>query len=345
MQHRCLGSSGLSISEIGFGTGDNAGVMVRGSDAEQRAIVEEALDAGITYFDCSPDYGKGLGEANLGRILKETGRAEEVVITTKVELMPEQMGRVEETIRESAEASLVRLQRDWVDVLMVHNPPGHMRDPVVRKWMPLTPADLLGQCMDALHGLRERGIVHHFGIACEHAEPAAAGQVLSSGEMSVANVLFNMANPSAGLRAGVRRRSRRGLSEDDYSGLLDMARSNDVGVAVMRPLAGGILTQAVLESGLEGRHPLSGTSFVRDEQSFESRVRRVATIARQIPGPSRLEEYAYRFVLTHPAVTTVLCGFSCVEHVRVAVRSAALPPLTQEEMAGVVAAFEGGSAR
>lgn len=345
MRRRRLGRSELSISEIGFGTGDNAGAMVQGSDAEQRAIVGEALDAGITYFDCSPDYGKGLGEANLGRILRDMGRTDDVVIATKVELMPEQMGRVQAAICESAEASLVRLRRSWVDVLMIHNPPRRVRDPSVRKWMPLTPGDLLGECMEALRSLRERGLVRHLGVACEHAEPAAVGQVLSTGELSVANVLFNMENPTADWAGPVSQAVGEAPSEENYSGLLQTARSYGVGVAVMRPLAGGVLTQAVLERGLGGRHPLSGTAFVRDETSFNARVARAAALARTVIGQHPLEDCAYRFVLDHPAVTTVLCGFSCVEHVRAAVRAASQPPFTQEEMAAVAASIERGLVR
>ena len=75
MKYRPLGSSGLELSEIAFGTGDNAGGIVYGAARHQHAMVARALELGINTFDCSPDYGKGLGEANLGRVLKELRRS------------------------------------------------------------------------------------------------------------------------------------------------------------------------------------------------------------------------------------------------------------------------------
>ena len=70
MQTRRIGRTGLELSEIGFGCGGNAGLMVRGSAQEQERAVGRALDLGITYFDNSPDYGDGRAEEALGRALK-----------------------------------------------------------------------------------------------------------------------------------------------------------------------------------------------------------------------------------------------------------------------------------
>ncbi|HXZ21376.1 MAG TPA: aldo/keto reductase [Pseudolabrys sp.] len=58
----------LRLSEIGFGCGGNAGLMVRGSHDEQQRVIERALELGIDHFDTAPDYGDGAAERNLGRI-------------------------------------------------------------------------------------------------------------------------------------------------------------------------------------------------------------------------------------------------------------------------------------
>jgi aryl-alcohol dehydrogenase-like predicted oxidoreductase len=71
MRYRTIGGGALTLSEIALGTGDTAGGIIYGAPAEQRRLVERALELGVTLFDCSPDYGKGLGEANLGRVLRE----------------------------------------------------------------------------------------------------------------------------------------------------------------------------------------------------------------------------------------------------------------------------------
>ena len=71
MEYRQVGNTELRVSEIGFGCGGNAGLMVRGSPEEQRRVVTRAIELGINYFDNAPDYGNGIAEENLGRILKE----------------------------------------------------------------------------------------------------------------------------------------------------------------------------------------------------------------------------------------------------------------------------------
>ena len=84
MQYRELGRTGIQISEIGFGCGGNAGLMVKGTRGEQRDAIKCALDLGINYFDEAPDYGDGLSETNLGRVLKALGVR--TYITSKVEV-------------------------------------------------------------------------------------------------------------------------------------------------------------------------------------------------------------------------------------------------------------------
>jgi predicted aldo/keto reductase-like oxidoreductase len=58
LRYREVGNTGMRISEIGFGTGDNAGLMLKGTFEQQVEAVERSLELGINYFDTSPDYGK-----------------------------------------------------------------------------------------------------------------------------------------------------------------------------------------------------------------------------------------------------------------------------------------------
>ncbi|MFN0306011.1 MAG: aldo/keto reductase [Burkholderiales bacterium] len=114
---RPIGTTGLQASALGFGTGDNAGLMVLGSSADQRNAVAAAIAAGMNYFDTSPDYGRGRAEENLGRALK--GRRGEVLITTKVEIMPADRHRLAKKVIESIDQSLRRLRTNHVDILML----------------------------------------------------------------------------------------------------------------------------------------------------------------------------------------------------------------------------------
>ena len=69
METRVFGRSGLRLSILGFGCGAVGGLMVRGSPADQDRAIGLALDAGINYFDTAVQYGNGVSETNLGRIL------------------------------------------------------------------------------------------------------------------------------------------------------------------------------------------------------------------------------------------------------------------------------------
>src|SRR3954452_21563685 len=69
MQLRVFGRSGMRLSILGFGCGAVGGLMVRGSPADQDRAIGLALDAGINYFDTAVQYGNGVSETNLGRIM------------------------------------------------------------------------------------------------------------------------------------------------------------------------------------------------------------------------------------------------------------------------------------
>ena len=84
MRYRKLGGTGLDLSEIAFGCGGNAGLMVRGTAAEQEHAVGRALELGINYFDNSPDYGDGRAEEALGRALKSL--RQRPLVNSKVEI-------------------------------------------------------------------------------------------------------------------------------------------------------------------------------------------------------------------------------------------------------------------
>ena len=143
MRYRPMGDTGVMVSEIGFGTGDNAGLLVRGTPQDQHRTFERALELGINYWDTSPDYGDhvGLAETNIGKLMKEF--QVRPIITTKVEVMPNDLDDVAGAVERSLENSLKRLDTDWVDVLQIHNPPALETDTTVSGWIHLGMKDYL----------------------------------------------------------------------------------------------------------------------------------------------------------------------------------------------------------
>jgi aryl-alcohol dehydrogenase-like predicted oxidoreductase len=125
MKRRPLGATGITVGEIGLGAWQLAnpdwGVYDR---AEALRVVQQALDAGCDFFDTAPPYGGGRSEKLLGRAL--AGVRPSVTICTKfghsAEGLPPTNFDVA-ALRPSLEASLRRLRTDYVDVLLLHNPP------------------------------------------------------------------------------------------------------------------------------------------------------------------------------------------------------------------------------
>ena len=120
MKYRKLGKTGISISEVGFGCGNVGGIIIRQPNQARLQAVQRALESGINYFDTAPQYGQGQSELNLGQLLKEL-RASPFV-ATKVRFKNEDLGNIPKAINDSMNNSLKRLQRDYVDVLLLHNP-------------------------------------------------------------------------------------------------------------------------------------------------------------------------------------------------------------------------------
>ena len=325
MLYREIGNTGVRISEIGFGTGDNAGLMVKGEPKVQIRAVERALEAGINYFDTSPDYGKGVAETNVGIAMKEIGFRP--VLTTKVEIMPDELDHVADAVVESVEESLRRLDVDFVDIVQIHNPPGLVTDTTVHGWIHLGLDDYLGPggALEGLERVRRAGKTRLLGFANEDAHPEAVYTLLETREFQMLNVWYDLLNPTAGLP------KPDGLEiQHDYGQFLNRARELGVGTAVMRPLAGGVLTDHAVGGG--GRHALAGGGLTRDADMYQAMVERARPFAFLARPDQTLSEAAYRFILGHDGVTTVLGGFSELSHLEEAVGCAGAAPLSDEDM-------------
>ena len=336
MQFRTIPGTDVQVSEFAFGSGDNAGGLIYADTAQQIRLVEAALASGINYFDCSPDYGKGLAEANLGRILRDMKVQDEVFLVTKVEIMPEDFPRIPEKVEQSISDSLLRLRRDHVDLVMLHNPCQPRNDTRLRTWTPLTPEQFLHEVLPALQKARAAGKTRLLGVAEERADGSCVEQVLASRQFSLMNVWFNLANPSAV-------RPVEGLpGNEQYFGFFDSAQRYDVGVAVIRPLAGGALTKAIGDLGADGRHPVSGGWYRQHPEELEperARGRRFGFLER---ASQTLVEAAYKYILSFHQVTSIIGGFSEVAHISDALAASDGPPLSPGDLAEIAGVHDAG---
>ena len=317
MRYRTLGKTGVKISEIGFGCGNNAVLMVRAGYEEQARAVRRALDHGINYFDTAFAYGLGKSEENLGKILNELGASP--VVSTKIRLEP--AADIKTATLQAVEAGLKRLQRKSVDLIQLHNRVTTERTPGKR--FSLTPADVLGRggVLEGFKEMREMGKVRHFGFS-GLGDPKALHEVIDSGEFHSVQAYYNLLNPSAGQPVP------RGFSALDYGRLIDRAAGKGMGVAIIRVLAAGALTATPDAGGGSSPEPLSlGSDYALD-------LERAEKVKFLIGGDIKsLTQAAIRFALMKSAVSTVLVGFSNTSHIDEAVACSGAGGLSAEAMA------------
>ena len=319
MNYRKFGNTGIEVSEIGFGCGDVGGLMVRGEHADQVRAVARAMELGINYFDTASRYGGGQSETNLGRVLKELSA--EVYVGTKYSLGEADPNDLKAGVIQSVEASLKRLGREQVDLIQLHDRISSQTDVSVRA---ITVSDVLGEVREALEVLKFQGKVRFYGMTGV-GEPKGIHEVVASGLVSTVQTVYNLINASAGAAAPA------GFDMPDYDRLIDLSAEKNVGVIVIRVLAAGALT------GTSVRHPVAVQTVApigsgRDFQQDESRARQFAFIVNE-GFASDMPEASIRFALSNPGVSTVLVGYSDLEHLEKSVQYAAKGPLLAEALA------------
>lgn len=217
MRYKLLGKSGLRVSELCLGTMTFGEAWGWGaSRQESRKVYEAFREAGGNFVDTANKYTEGTSEAYLGEFMGS--ERESVVLATKYTLSmnpndPNASGNHRKNLVQSVEASLKRLNTDYIDLLWVH------------AWDFLTPVE---EIMRALDDLVRIGKVLYVGVSDAPAW-----------EVSRANMLAELRgwSPFVGLQIQYSLVER--TPERD---LLPMARAMDIGVTAWSPLGGGVLT-------------------------------------------------------------------------------------------------------
>ena len=332
MNYRELGNTGIHVSEIGFGCGGNAGLMVKGTPEQQREAIARAIELGINFFDEAPDYGDGLSEENLGRVLKELGVRP--YINSKVEVRSDDLDDIAGHIVESMDQSLQRLGVDYVDFLQLHNGPVMERPEMPgRSYTHLSVDDYLrpGGALEGLQRVQRAGKTRFIGFITRGNDEVAVRQLIDTGAFDLINVSVNLLNPSAAVKP-------HGMHVDhDWAGILGYAASQNVGAAIYSPLAGGFLNDSAVAGGPP--HPTAGgRRSPADMETGRRQATALSFLSRKLDPGSQTEDHglaeaAIRYVLSLDVVTTVLGGFSDREQVEEIAACSGKGPLSQQNMA------------
>ncbi len=300
MESRRIGS--LQVPVVGVGC-NNFGVRL---DAEGTAkVVQAALDAGVTFFDTADTYTTGMSEEFLGRAL--AGRRAEALIATKFGMpMDEQRrGARPAYLRQAAEDSLRRLGTDYIDLYQLHQP-----DPTVP----------IGDTLGALDELVKAGKVREIGCSnfsaeqlreAEAAVPAGAARFVSI--QNQYSLIHRDPEPDV-------------LPECEHQGLAFLP---------FFPLASGLLTGKYRR----GQPPPEGTRITGNQRwAFLLEDRSLALVESLIQfAESRghtLLELAFSWLLTRPAVASVIAGAMSPRQIRANVAAAGWK-LSEAELAEV----------
>jgi aryl-alcohol dehydrogenase-like predicted oxidoreductase len=253
-------------------------------EAECRAIIDTALDAGINFVDTADMYAFGESEEIVGRALK--GRRDSVILATKffnpMGEDPNQRGASRRWIMRAVEDSLRRLGTEWIDLYQVHRP---------------DPDTDMDETLGALSDLVRAGKVRAFGTSTFPAELVVEAQWVADRR---GHVLPSTEQPPYSIFA-------RGIER----GVLPACQRYDLGVLVWAPLNGGWLTGKYRD----GRAPASSRAE-REPDHFDfggtvhdRKMALVEDLARLADEAGlRLIDLAHAFVLAHPAVTSAIVG-------------------------------------
>lgn len=177
VRFRTLGRTGLRVTEMGLGTwglsGDGYGPV---DLSEQERVLRRALEMGFTLIDTADAYGGGRMEHSIGRAI--AGRDDVVVVTkggTDRATTPARKHFDREYLRASVDRSRLRLQRDRIDVYLLHNPTENVL--------------LAGAATEALLELKQEGKIAHWGVS---AGDGAVGRAALRAGAEVIELAYNI---------------------------------------------------------------------------------------------------------------------------------------------------------
>lgn len=318
--NRC-GKSGLKLPAVSLGLWQNFGYGSR-SFVNSESMIRTAFDFGITHFDLANNYGNpynGSAEENFGRILDNGLRAyrDEMVISTKAgyEMWDGPYGDrngSRKYLTASLDQSLKRMKLDYVDIFYHHVPD------------PNTPIE---ETALALDNAVKQGKTLYVGISNYNSEQTA--EILKIFRELKTPFIVNQ--PSYSML-------NRWIEND---GLDKLAVDEGFGLAVFSPLYQGLLTDRYLNGIPADSRIGKGNTWIKNEltQEMLAKLNKLNEYAKN--RGQKLSQMALTWILSNPAVTTVLIGASSPEQIAENVEAANAVPFTDEEKAEVNKILQG----
>ncbi len=289
---RNLGKTGLQVSEVGFGAWQLGDSKAWGplSESESCSLVHRALDMGCNLFDTAPNYSGSHSEQLLGKSL--VGKRDNVVLVSKFGHTPEgEEDFSEEGMRDSLDASLKRLQTDYLDVLLLHSPSAEYHDGSHPIW-------------DAMRQAQTEGKIRFYGASVDFAE--AMQTVLDTSDAHVLEILFN-------------------ILHQDTRRAFKSVREQNVGILTKVPLDSGWLTGKYRSDSR-----FTGVRDRWTEEQIRQRAELVDQLSWLTQDGVPLTQKAIGYLLAYPEVSSVIPGIRSLEQLEIN-QAAAQHVLTVDE--------------
>jgi len=307
MEYVNLGRTGLRVSRVCLGMmsyGKHEGREWALEEHDAEPIVRRAVEGGITFFDTADVYNGGQSEVITGRLLRKLfGMREEYVVATKVhgETMPGENGRglSRKHIMASIDASLKRLELDYLDLYQIH------------RWDYRTPID---ETMDALHDVVRAGKARYLGASSMYAWQFAKAQSIAITPFVSMQNHYNL------------------VYREEEREMIPQCIDQGVGVIPWSPLARGLLGGNRTREGerltTRANTDRFGDMLYKPEIDFDV-VERASQVAgaRGVPTP----QVALAWLLGKPGVTAPIVGATKLEHLEDVLAAEQLE-LTREEI-------------
>ncbi|HET8851022.1 MAG TPA: aldo/keto reductase [Ktedonobacteraceae bacterium] len=309
MEYREFGRTGWKISTIGFGAWGIGGDAWGTTDDEvSRASLHKAIDLGVNFIDTADVYGDGHSEQLIAQVRKT--RSEQLIVATKAgrRLNPHvASGYNRQNLTSFVERSLHNLETEALDLLQLHSAPSEVYD------MP--------EVFGILDDLVQQGKVRFYGVSVERVDEAL--KAITYANVQSVQIIFNM--------------FRLKPSEQFFAA----ARERRVGILARVPLASGMLTGkfrpetqfALNDHRNYNRH---GEAFDQGETfsgvDYETGLQAVEELRKLAPEGTTMAQFALRWILMFPEVTSAIAGAKNTQQVEDNVRAASLAALSNETM-------------
>ena len=317
MQHRTLGSTGLSVTEVGLGTWQIGADWGDVPEAEGRRAVAAALDADIDFLDTADVYGDGRSEQLIRSVLNEKD-TDDVTVVTKVgrRLNPHTAERyTRENLEECIDRSREYLDVETLDLVQLHCPPNDVY------YQP--------SVFEGLDAIKDAGKIAHYGVSVEKVEQAL--KAIEYPSVETVQIIFNP------------------FRQRPADLFFEEAKKRDVGIIVRVPLASGLLTNTIdadteFPEDDHRNYNRDGSAFDRGETfaglPYERALQTVDELDDHVPAGMTMAQLSLRWILDHDAVSTVIPGSTTPEHIRANVEASELPSLSHETTGAIRDIYE-----